>query len=319
MITKIKVEDAIGEVLLHDLTGTRDGKKCTIFKRGHLITKGDVTELLLNGKSHINVLKSNEENLIHEEDAAKLFGNKYLGKNVSISSINEGKVNFICDCDGFVDIDRAFVENVNNFSRVSFATKKTGDYVKKGQVIAAFRIVELFYDKVLFNQILNFNNAINISEIKNKQIAIITVGSEIYNGLKQDLSLDKLNEKLGQYNLKVAKQYLCDDDTTMLEDLINKCNKEYDTVLCVGGMSVDADDITAEVIEKVCDECTYGTPIMPGSVFMIGEKNGKHILGLPANVLFSAYTAFDVFMPYVLMDKSITTQIVAKYGYGGLL
>lgn len=319
MITKIKVEDAIGEVLLHDLTGVRDGKKCTIFKRGHLITKDDVDELLLNGKSHINVLKSNEENFIHEEDAAMKFGNKFVGENVSISNINEGKVNFISNCDGFVDIDRAFVESVNHFSRISFATKKTGDYVQKGEVIAAFRIVELFYDKAMFEKILNFNSLINVCEIQNKSIAIITIGSEIYNGLKQDLSLDKLNDKLGKYGLSVAKQYFCDDDVSMLEELIQNCILKYDTVLCVGGMSVDADDITAEVIEKVCEKCVYGTPIMPGSVFMVGEKNNKHILGLPANVLFSTYTAFDIFMPYVLMNKSITNDIVAKYGYGGLL
>ncbi len=319
MITKVRVEAAVGEVLLHDLTGARDGKKCTIFKRGHIITKCDVEELLLNGKTHINILTECETNLIYEEDAAKQFGSRYCGENVSLSAINEGKVSFVSNVDGFVDIDCDFVGLVNGFSRVSFATKRTGDYVKKGEVIAAFRIVELFYDAQGFAELLRIQGSLSVRTINSPKIAIITVGSEIYNGLKQDLSFDKLSDKLQQYDLKITRQFFCDDDNVMLTNLIEECSLNYDVILCVGGMSVDADDITAEVIEEVASDCIYGTPIMPGSVFMVGKINNNYILGLPANVLFSTYTAFDIIFPYVLMNKNITPAIISKFGYGGLL
>ncbi len=319
MITKLKVEQAIGKPLLHDLIGSKNGKKCTIFKRGHIITEGDIETLKLNGKSHINILTIDDGSLLHEEDAAKLFGAKFSGKNISLSAISEGKVSFISNVDGFVMIDKQMVYKVNCFDKVSFATKKSCQYVKKGEVIASFRIVELFYDKSSFEELLKLNdNLINVEEIDIKRIALITVGSEIYHGLKQDLSLEKVNARLIKYNIQVSKHLVCDDDEEMLTNLITDCYQNYDTVFCIGGMSVDADDITAATIEKFCDSSIYGTPIIPGSVFLIGNKQEKYVLGLPANVIFAPYTAFDVFLPYVLTNTTLTKSDIAKYGYGGL-
>ena len=36
---KIKVEDAVGQTLCHDLTGITEGKKGVVFSRGHVIQR----------------------------------------------------------------------------------------------------------------------------------------------------------------------------------------------------------------------------------------------------------------------------------------
>ena len=66
---KLKVEDAVGMTLCHDITEMRDGFKGAAFKRGHVITPEDIPALLDLGKRTVFVWEENAGE-IHEEDAA---------------------------------------------------------------------------------------------------------------------------------------------------------------------------------------------------------------------------------------------------------
>ena len=66
---KVRVEDAVGMTLCHDITAMRDGFKGAAFKRGHIIKEEDISELLNLGKRTIFVWEENSGE-IHEEDAA---------------------------------------------------------------------------------------------------------------------------------------------------------------------------------------------------------------------------------------------------------
>ena len=52
---KIKVQDAVGMTLCHDITAMRDGFKGALFQRGHVITEEDIPTLLDIGKKTIFV------------------------------------------------------------------------------------------------------------------------------------------------------------------------------------------------------------------------------------------------------------------------
>ena len=66
---KVKVEDAVGMTLCHDITAMRDGFKGAAFKRGHVIEEKDIPELLDLGKRTVFIWEENAGEL-HEEDAA---------------------------------------------------------------------------------------------------------------------------------------------------------------------------------------------------------------------------------------------------------
>ena len=66
---KVRVEDAVGLTLCHDLTEMRDGFKGAAFRRGHVITKEDSPHMLDIGKRTVFVWEENAGE-IHEEDAA---------------------------------------------------------------------------------------------------------------------------------------------------------------------------------------------------------------------------------------------------------
>ena len=91
----IKVEDAIGMVLSHDVTQIIPGEfKGRLFKKGHLIKEEDIEKLRMIGKEHIYVWEAREDQL-HENDAAIRLANLAKGKGISLSEeIKEGKIDF---------------------------------------------------------------------------------------------------------------------------------------------------------------------------------------------------------------------------------
>ena len=67
----MRTEDAVGQVLCHDITQIIKGvTKDAVFRKGHIITEEDISVLLSVGKDHIYIWENNE-NMLHENDAAE--------------------------------------------------------------------------------------------------------------------------------------------------------------------------------------------------------------------------------------------------------
>ena len=75
----MRTEDAVGQVLCHDITQIIKGvTKDAVFRKGHIITEEDIPVLLSVGKDHIYIWENNE-NMLHENDAVNLLGNISIG------------------------------------------------------------------------------------------------------------------------------------------------------------------------------------------------------------------------------------------------
>ena len=62
----MRTEDAVGQVLCHDITQIIKGvTKDAVFRKGHIITEEDIPVLLSVGKDHIYIWENNE-NMLHE-------------------------------------------------------------------------------------------------------------------------------------------------------------------------------------------------------------------------------------------------------------
>ena len=69
----MKTEDAVGQVLCHDITQIIKGvTKDAVFRKGHVIREEDVPVLLSVGKDHIYIWEK-EEGMLHENDAAEIL------------------------------------------------------------------------------------------------------------------------------------------------------------------------------------------------------------------------------------------------------
>ncbi len=68
-----KTEEAVGQILCHDITQIIPGVvKDAVFRKGHIIREEDIPVLLSVGKEHIYIWE-NDENMLHENDAADIL------------------------------------------------------------------------------------------------------------------------------------------------------------------------------------------------------------------------------------------------------
>ena len=96
-------------------------------------------------------------------------------------------------------------------------------------------------------------------------------------------------------------------------------DKGYGMILVAGGMSVDPDDVSRmAIVDSGAEDIVYGTPVLPGAMFLFGHYGDVPILGLPACVLYFEITVFDLIIPRILAGEIITRKDLASMAHGGL-
>lgn len=326
---KINVRNAEGYELCHDITQILPEEfKGAKFLRGHIIRKEDIEVLISLGKENIFVMEEEdkEKNLIHENDAAMFIVEKLnLDKEFfEISSIREGKINITAKEDGILKIDINTLNKINKIGEIILVTKYNNSYIKKGETVAATRVIPLLIEKSQLDEmkkIVKDRNVLTFKKIdKNKKLALITTGNEVYNGIIKDKSKEALLKKYKKYEINDIEQVFSQDDKDTIKKYIKKFENEKDIIMCTGGMSIDPDDVTPSAIrESNWEIVTYGTPVLPGAMFMLAYKGEKVLIGLPGGVVFSEKTVFDILLPRILTDDRITKQEIIEMGHGGLL
>ena len=92
---KSNTVDAIGHVLCHDITRIiKDEVKDTPFRKGHIVKEEDIPVLLSLGKEHLYVWEQKED-MLHENDAAKILYSLCENEYMHPSAIREGKIEVI--------------------------------------------------------------------------------------------------------------------------------------------------------------------------------------------------------------------------------
>lgn len=319
----IDVREAIGCTLCHDITKIVPGEfKGVAFKKGHVIEAKDIDELLSIGKDHIYIWDE-DENLIHENEAAEFLKNVCAGSGLIFSDIKEGKIEFFAAIDGLLKINLDLLIKLNSIDEIILSTIKNNTVVKKGDKIAATKVIPLAIKKEKLIEAKNIisEKIISVMPIKSKKVAIVTTGNEVYFGRIKDAFKDVIEKKVSKYGCEIIGQTIIKDDLQEIKEAINYWLKNgAEMILCTGGMSVDADDLTPKAIREIGSEIiSYGTPIFPGAMFLISYKGDIPILGLPGGVIFSKSTTFDVLLPRVLAGEKLTKHDIASYSHGGLI
>lgn len=321
---QIRIEDAIGCILSHDVTKIVPGEfKGRLFKKGHVIKKEDIPKLLDIGKEHIYVWEPKEDEL-HENDAATRIKDLVLGEGCYISEeIKEGKIDFFSVKQGVLKVNKNLLLKLNMLGEIIVSTMHNNTPVKPDEKIGATRIIPLIIneEKIIEAEKLIKEKIISVKEIKPKKAVLITTGNEIYKDRIKDAFLPVMKEKLEYYGAEIVKQVILPDDKEMIKSNILKAIEEEkaDMIICTGGMSVDPDDVTPTAI-KDCNGAivTYGAPVLPGAMFLLAYYKYTPILGVPSCAMYSKRTIFDLVLPRVLAEEKLSFEDIAAYGNGGM-
>jgi len=323
-IKKIPVDNAVGMVIPHDLTEiVAGGKKGPAFKKGHIIKEDDIPKLKKIGKNHIFVIEINEDEL-HENDAARLMAAAIAGEGISYDKDPvEGKINFYAESDGLLIVDVDALFNFNKLGEVILSTRHTHSIVKKGDVLAGCRAIPLVAKKDIVNKAVEIAKSVEgILKIKTwtiKKASLVITGQEVYEGRIKDAFGPVLTKKLNAFNVEVINTSIVPDDQQMISAAIKEgLSKGAELIITTGGMSVDPDDVTRVGIRDAgAKDIVYGSPVLPGSMFLIAYIDDVPIIGLPACGMYFKTTVLDLVLPRVLIGERFNRDKIAALGHGG--
>ena len=325
MYKRVKIEDAVGKTLAHDISEVDLSKnfKGVRFKKGHIIKEEEIEIFRQLGKEAVFVLEgANEADIVHEDDASIELAPLIAGSNIYYDrQPSEGKIKFYAEIDGLLKIDRERVIQINKLKIPSLPTKHGNVPVKKGDVVAAFRIIPLYCEKEVIEnckKILNFP-AISVKPYLHKKAGIIVTGNEFFTGRKKDSFTKKMIDKLSDFGVDVIKHTILPDDVEIIANKISSYLTDVDLLLITGGTSVDPDDCTKKAVAYIGASIVQeGSPLQPGNNFTFGYIQEKIVCGVPAASLFYKATALDIFLPRLLAGEKISAYEVAAYSIGGL-
>ncbi|MEG6615784.1 molybdopterin-binding protein [Peptococcaceae bacterium 1198_IL3148] len=322
---KVKVEEAVGMVLGHELTKIVPGSyKGPAFHKGHVITAEDISHLKDIGKEHIYLIELTDEQL-HENDAAIRIAQAVCGTNVQYSVASEGRVNLIAQVGGLLKINPEAVAVINAAGHIAVSTKHSNIVVNPGDLLAAAKVVPLVIDKSIITEVEQqakvYGEVIKVLPLANLKVAAIITGNEVYYGRIEDKYRQILTEKVQQYGAGLVETvYQPDDSEAITNTILDLKAKGMELIICAGGMSVDPDDVTPDAIRATgAQVVTYGSPVLPGAMFMLAYLDDDvPLLGMPACGMYSKTTVLDLVLPRILAGEKLIRQDIANLGYGGL-
>jgi molybdenum cofactor synthesis domain-containing protein len=324
LLKKVKTEDAVGLVVGHDMTktipGVYDGPR---FRRGDIIKSEDIPELLSMGKEHIYVIEQ-EENLIHEEEAAVRIAKAIAGKNLTLTDPRQGRVNMKATVDGLVKINKPLLYEIHNIEDIVIATRHNNVTCKAGEIVAGTKIIPLFTAednlKKLEDLCKEKGKVVDVLPFIPQKVGMVITGNEIFKGITEDKFAGIMHKKIEKLGSTVISEVIVPDDEDIIaQAILDMKNKGCEVIVTCGGLSVDPDDVTAEGVEKSGARIiSYGVPVMPGAMVLVAELGDIPILGAPGAVIFKKTTILDVLLPRILAKDKITRQDIIELAHGGL-
>jgi molybdenum cofactor synthesis domain-containing protein len=321
---KIKVQDAVGMTLCHDISKVVPGEfKGTRFKRGHVIRPEDIPELLNLGKEHIFVFEEGAGE-IHEDDAAVRIAQAVMGPNLTYEGPREGKTTLKAESKGLFKLNSPLLKEINSIEYVTVTSLPNNYPVEAGDRVAGGRIIPLTIEeeKILeLEELCRSQGAVfEVKPYRKLKVGIIITGNEVFKGRIPDKFAPVLDTKLKAYETEIQGRVFCPDDISALDEAVaGFLGREADLIILTGGMSVDPDDLTPGAIKNCGAEIvTHGVPAQPGNMFMLAYKGKTTLIGVPGAAIYHKTTVLDVFLPRIFAGDVITKEEISGMGEGGL-
>ena len=319
---KIKVEDAVGMQLCHDITAMYDGFKGAAFKRGHVIQEEDIPKLLDYGKKTVFIWEENAGE-IHEEDAARRMAAMAEVENAYYTEPSEGKVLLMAQERGMFRVNTALQRKLNSIGDITISSLPDHYPVEKGARLASMRIVPLVTKEqqiIDAEKLCADEKLFDLRPYLHKKIGVIITGSEVYSGRIKDKFEPVVRKKMAAYPSEIVGVTICDDNLDMIVDAAKKhLENGADFLIFTGGMSVDPDDLTPTAIRMLgANVISHGVPSQPGNMTLVAYLGDVAILGVPGAAISLPITIFDVLLPQVFAGDKLTKEELVNLAEGGL-
>ncbi len=315
----VQTEEALGSILAHGLMvgGER-------FKKGRLLSEQDISILLAAGISEVTAAQL-EAGDIGEDEAAGRIARSFAGDGIRSGAAFTGRANLYAIADGIVALDRATIENANlTDDSLTLATLAPFAMVAKGDMVATIKVIPYGAPSAAVDKLFKLGSAapIRVAPFTSMNAALITTKLS----QQKDSVIAKTRSTMAARLKPLGGKILHEADCAHTPDAVSHSLREatqnhVDIYFILGASAVsDRRDVIPRGIENAGGNIIhFGMPVDPGNLLLLGELNGKPVIGLPGCARSPKVNGLDFVLRRLFAGLSVGREDIMRMGVGGLL
>ncbi|MDB5509268.1 MAG: cytidylyltransferase family protein [Hyphomicrobiales bacterium] len=314
----VGVDAAEGGILAHSVK--RDG---LVLKKGERLTREHVAALQAAGLSEV-VVAQLEEGDVGEDAAASRLAKAIAGDNVRVDEAFTGRSNLFAECAGLLIAEPAFVDAINAVDeQVTVATLPGYRTVVLGEMIATVKVIPFAVQSQILDAALAaaVGKALRVAAFSPMRIGVV---STLLPGLKPstvEKTLRVMQERIAPAGATIVAERRVPHDTSALKMALDEIRGDCDLIVVFGASAITdrRDVIPAALIAAGGRIEQFGMPVDPGNLLLIGELDGKPMLGAPGCARSPKENGFDWVLHRMLAKVPVRSADIRRMGSGGLL
>jgi molybdenum cofactor cytidylyltransferase len=312
-------KDARGATAVHTI---RQGD--LVLKKGTLIGPAEIAALEAAGIKDV-VVAQLEPDDVAEDVAAAEIAKKVAGPGVHIDRAFTGRANLFAQTAGVLVVDKDAVDRLNRVDEaITFATLPAFRPVVAGEMIATVKIIPFAVAKSARDAALAGvkQPPLRVAPYRIRKVGVV---STLLPGLAPKViekTLKITAERLAPAGATIVAERRVPHERAALARALDEVLKAGAELAIVFGASAIADrrDVIPSALEAIGGHVEhFGMPVDPGNLLMIGDADGRPVLGAPGCARSPKENGFDWVLMRLLAGLPVPREDITGLGVGGLL
>ncbi len=317
----VPIAEAEGGVAVHSIR-----QNGFVLKKGTRIGPAEIAAMKGAGIAAVTVARI-EPGDVSEDAAAAGIAAAVAGEGVRIDAAFTGRVNLFAEHAGVLVVDRAAVDRLNRVDEaITFATLAGHAPVVEGEMIATVKIIPFAVPASARDAAVAAARAAKpLLRVAPYRIAKIGVVSTVLPGLADKVVAKTLKvtaDRLAPARASIIAERRVPHESRALAGALEEMLKAGAELILVFGASAIADrrDVIPAAIEAVGGHIEhFGMPVDPGNLMLVGDMQGRPVLGAPGCARSPKENGFDWILARLLAGIPVTREDITGMGVGGLL
>jgi molybdenum cofactor cytidylyltransferase len=312
-------KDARGATAVHTI---RQGD--LVLKKGTLIGPAEIAALEAAGIKDV-VVAQLEPDDVAEDIAAAEIAKKVAGPGVHIDRAFTGRANLFAQVPGVLVVDKDAIDRLNRVDEaITFATLPAFKPVVAGEMIATVKIIPFAVAKSARDAALAGvkEPLLRVAPYRIRKVGVV---STLLPGLAPKViekTLKITAERLAPAGATIVAERRVPHERAALARALDEVLKAGAELAIVFGASAIADrrDVIPSALESIGGHVEhFGMPVDPGNLLMIGDADGRPVLGAPGCARSPKENGFDWVLMRLLAGLPVPREDITGLGVGGLL
>jgi molybdenum cofactor cytidylyltransferase len=315
----MKTSDALGTILAHSLNA---GEKR--LKKGRVLSERDISDLLSAGTPEVTAAKL-EDGDIGEDKAAAEIAKKFAGDGLRAGAPFTGRSNLYSEVDGIVVLDQATVERANlTDDALTIATLAPYAMVAKGDMVATVKVIPYAAPSAAVATLskLGSDAPIRVAPFRPLNAALITTQISQPKDSVIVKTRSTMAARLKPLGGALIYEASCEHSADAVSQSLKDAGHNNIDIYFVLGASAVSDhrDVIPHGIETAGGKIIhFGMPVDPGNLLLLGELDGKPVIGLPGCARSPKVNGLDFVLRRIFAGLPVGRDDIMRMGVGGLL